>query len=48
MLWALKDPHGVQLWEVDNIIGSGGGAGEIPPSTVGVNHPDASIGLVVP
>ena len=46
MLWRLETPTGVQLWAVDNIIGSGGGAGEIPPSTVGVNHGDVSIGLV--
>jgi hypothetical protein len=46
MLWQLKTPTDVLLWTVDNIIGSGGGAGEIPPSTVGVNHPDVSIGLV--
>ena len=46
MLWALKDKNDVQLWVVDNIIGSGGGAGTIPPSTVGVNHGDVSIGLV--
>jgi hypothetical protein len=45
MLWALKDKNEVQLWVVDN-IGLGGGAGTIPPSTVGVNHPDVSIGLV--
>lgn len=46
MLWRLETSTGVQLWTVDNIIGSGGGAGDIPPSTVGVNHPDVSIGLV--
>jgi hypothetical protein len=46
MLWRLEDPVGVVLWTVDNIIGSGGGAGEIPPSTVGVDHPDVSIGLI--
>jgi hypothetical protein len=45
MLWRLETPTGVQLWEVDN-IGPGGGAGTIPPSTVGVNHGDVSIGLV--
>ena len=44
MLWRLETSTGVQLWEVDNIIGSGGGI--IPSSTVGVNHPDVSIGLV--
>jgi hypothetical protein len=43
MLWRLEDPTGVQLWSVDNI----GGRGEtIPPATVGVDHPDVSIGLV--
>lgn len=43
MLWRLETPTGVQLWEVDNI----GGRGEVlPPSTVGVDHPDVSIGLV--
>lgn len=46
MLWKLHTPTDVELWVVDNIIGSGGGAGEIPPSTVGVDHPDVSIGLV--
>jgi hypothetical protein len=46
MLWKLHTPTDVELWAVDNIIGSGGGAGEIPPSTVGVDHPDVSIGLV--
>jgi hypothetical protein len=46
MLWNLFTPTGVMLWAVDNIIGSGGGAGEIPPSTVGVNHGDVSIGFV--
>lgn len=46
MLWRLETSTGVQLWVVDNIIGSGGGAGEIPPSTVGVDHPDVSIGIV--
>ena len=45
MLWRLETPTGVQLWTVDN-IGLGGGAGTIPPSTVGVNHPDVSSGLV--
>lgn len=45
MLWRLETPVGVELWTVDNIIGSGGGAGDIPPSTVGVNHGDVSIGL---
>ena len=45
MLWRLETPTGVQLWQVDN-IGLGGGAGTIPPSTVGVNHPDVSIGVV--
>ena len=45
-LWKLHTPTDVELWVVDNIIGSGGGAGEIPPSTVGVDHPDVSIGLV--
>lgn len=48
MLWRLETSTGVQLWTVDNIIGSGGGAGEIPPATVGVNHGDVSIGLIVP
>ena len=48
MLWKLHTPTDVLLWTVDNIIGSGGGAGEIPPSTVGVNHGDVSIGLIVP
>lgn len=43
MLWVLKDATGVQLWSVDMI----GGRGEaIDPATVGVNHPDVSIGLV--
>jgi len=43
MLWVLKDAAGVELWTVDNI----GGRGEvIPPSTVGVDHPDVSIGRV--
>ena len=43
MLWVLKDAAGVELWSVDNI----GGRGEvIPPSTVGVDHPDVSIGIV--
>jgi hypothetical protein len=53
MLWRLETPTGVQLWEVDNIGsgdaiagGGGGGGGGIPPSTVGVNHGDVSIGLV--
>jgi hypothetical protein len=45
MLWRLETPTGVQLWEVDN-IGLGGGGSTIPPSTVGVNHGDVSIGLV--
>lgn len=45
-LWKLHTPTDVELWVVDNIIGSGGGAGDIPPSTVGVNHGDVSIGLV--
>lgn len=45
MLWRLETSTGVQLWEVDN-IGLGGGAGTIPPSTVGVDHPDVSIGIV--
>lgn len=45
MLWRLETPTGVQLWTVDNIIGSGGGAGNIPPSTVGVNSSHTSIGL---
>ena len=38
MLWRLETSTGVQLWTVDNIVGSGGGAGDIPPSTVGVDH----------
>lgn len=47
MLWRLEDPTGVQLWTVDNIGGWGQGGGTtIPPSTVGVDHPDVSIGLV--
>jgi hypothetical protein len=45
MLWRLEDATGVQLWVVDNIGLSGGGT-TIPPSTVGVNHPDVSIGVV--
>ena len=44
MLWRLETPTDVPLWTVDN-IGGGGGDG-IPPSTVGVDHPDVSIGLV--
>jgi hypothetical protein len=44
MLWKLHTPTDVQLWVVDN-IGAGSGAGEIPPSTVGVNHGDVSIGI---
>ena len=47
MLWKLHTPTDVELWVVDN-IGLGGGAGTIPPSTVGVNHGDVSIGLIVP
>lgn len=47
MLWRLETPTGVQLWAVDNIGGWGAGGGApIPPGTVGVNHPDVSIGLV--
>lgn len=47
MLWRLETSTGVQLWEVDNIGGWGpGGGATIPPSTVGVDHPDVSIGLV--
>jgi hypothetical protein len=47
MLWRLETPTGVQLWEVDNIGGWGNGGGAtIPPSTVGVDHGDVSIGLV--
>ena len=47
MLWRLETPTGVQLWEVDNIGGWGpGGGATIPPSTVGVNSSDTSIGLV--
>ena len=47
MLWQLKDPDDVLLWTVDNIGGWGqGGGATIPPSTVGVDHPDVSIGLV--
>jgi hypothetical protein len=45
MLWALKDQDEVQLWVVDN-IGLGGGGTTIPPSTVGVNSSETSIGLV--
>lgn len=42
MHWVLKDANGVELWSVDNV----GGSGEvIPPSTVGVDHPNVSIGL---
>lgn len=49
MLWRLETPTGVQLWTVDNIGGWGeGGGATIPPSTVGVDHPDVSIGLLVP
>ena len=47
MLWKLHTPTDVELWVVDNIGGWGqGGAGTIPPSTVGVNHQGVSIGLV--
>lgn len=47
MLWKLHTPTDVELWVVDNIGGWGdGGGATIPPSTVGVNHPDVSIGLV--
>ena len=47
MLWALKDKNDVQMWVVDNIGGWGdGGGATIPPSTVGVDHPDVSIGLL--
>ena len=47
MLWRLETPTGVQLWEVDNIGGWGpGGGATLPPATVGVDHPDVSIGLV--
>ena len=46
MLWRLETATGVQLWTVDNIVGSGGGAGTIPPGNVGVNHADVSIGIV--
>ena len=43
MLWKSHTPTDVELWVVDNI----GGRGEvIPPSNVGVDHPDVSIGLV--
>ena len=45
MLWRLETPTGVQLWEVDNIR-LGGGGSTLPPSTVGVDHPDVSIGLI--
>jgi hypothetical protein len=45
MLWQLNTPPDVLLWTVDNIIGSGGGAGVLPPSTVGVNNGEVSIGL---
>ena len=43
MLWQLKTPTDVLVWTVDNI---GGGVTTLPPSTVGVDHPDVSIGLV--
>ena len=47
MLWKLHTPTDVELWVVDNIGGWGqGGGATIPPSTVGVNHGDVSIGLV--
>ena len=42
MLWRLETSTGVQLWTVDNI---GAGGDVIPPSTVGVDHADVSIGL---
>ena len=43
MLWQLKTPTEVLLWTVDNI----GGRGEvIPPSTVGVNSSETSVGFV--
>ena len=47
MLWKLHTPTDVELWVVDNIGGWGdGGGATIPPSTVGVDHPDVSIGIV--
>ena len=45
-LWRLETSTGVQLWVVDNIGSGSGGSSTIPPSTVGVNNHQVSIGLV--
>ena len=45
MLWGLETPHGVQLWRSITLASGVGRLSTIPPSTVGVDHPDVRLAL---